>query len=325
MPKKIGIKREHPKLKTGLHPRNRHRERYDFKLLTGSCPELARFVSVNAYNDESIDFFVPEAVKMLNKALLMHYYDIGYWNIPPGYLCPPVPGRADYIHFMADLLGSCNYGNIPEGNHIFCLDIGVGANCIYPIIGSREYNWSFVGSDIDPVSIESASKIIKLNPRLNGKIEIRLQNNSKDIFRGIIQEDEYIDLTICNPPFHASFAESQSGTLRKLNNLNLKKVNHPTLNFGGQNGELWCEGGEERFVSEMIDQSRQLATVCFWFSTLISKESTLKSVYAALNKSEAFEVKTIPMMQGNKKSRIVAWTFLTPEQQKQWKMKRWKI
>ena len=320
---KIQDKREHPKIKPGLHPRNRHRERYDFSLLIAGFPELAPFVKVNAYSDETIDFFDPEAVKMLNKALLSHYYDIGYWDIPAGYLCPPIPGRADYIHHIADLLGSCNHGKIPTGNQVKCLDVGVGANCVYPIIGNKEYGWSFIGTDTDPVSIESARKIVDLNPSLNGMIELRLQTNSNDIFKGIIQNDELIDLTVCNPPFHVSLAAAKSGTLRKLNNLKSKRFIKPVLNFGGQNHELWCEGGEEQFVNEMILQSRQFATSCFWFSTLVSKESNLKGIKDALNKSEASEVKTIPMGQGNKISRIVAWTFLTKERQKEWTKSRW--
>jgi len=317
-------KKDHPKLKSGLHSRNRHRERYDFKLLIGSCPELAPYVSLNKYDDESIDFFNPEAVKMLNKALLKHYYTIDNWDFPQGYLCPPIPGRADYIHHIADLLGSKNKGEIPHGSSVKCLDTGVGANCVYPIIGFKEYGWSFIGSDIDPVSIECADNIIKSNPFLKRKIELRLQPNPKDIFMGIIQKNELFDLTICNPPFHASMAEAREGTLRKLSNLNQKKVNKPTLNFGGQNAELWCEGGEERFISVMIQQSRLFEASCFWFSTLVSRETNLKSIYEALRKVEALEVKTIPMGQGNKISRIVAWTFLNPEQQGKWMKERWK-
>lgn len=319
------LKRVHPKIKPGLHPRTRHRERYDFKQLTASYPELGQFVNVNVYDDESIDFFNPEAVKMLNKALLKHFYGIENWDIPPGYLCPPIPGRADYIHHIADLLGKSNHGKIPAGDQVKCLDIGVGANCIYPIIGNREYGWSFIGTDIDPVSIESARKIIDLNPVLKGKIELRLQYNPKDIFRGIIQKDKRFDLTICNPPFHASMAAAQSGTLRKLNHLNPGKISKPVLNFGGQNRELWCEGGEEQFIGDMIRQSKQFATSCFWFSTLISKESNLKSVYEVLKRAEAVDVKTIPMGQGNKISRIAAWTFLTTEQQKEWVKLNWHI
>lgn len=90
-------KREHPKEKYSLHPRNKHRERYDFKILADKSPDLTRFVKLNPYGDESIDFFIPEAVKMLNKSLLKQYYGIGNWDIPAGYLCPPIPGRADYI------------------------------------------------------------------------------------------------------------------------------------------------------------------------------------------------------------------------------------
>lgn len=316
-------KREHPKEKTRLHLRNKHRERYDFKQLIESCPELAQFVKLNIYDDKSIDFSNPEAVKMLNKALLKRYYDIDNWEIPDNYLCPPIPGRADYIHHIADLLGSNNYGKIPTGDKIKCLDIGVGANCVYPIIGNKEYGWSFVGAEIDPIAIESANNIIKSNPVLKGKIELRLQHQPNDIFFGIIKQDEFFDLSVCNPPFHASLAEAQSGTLRKLNNLNSNKITEPILNFGGQNNELWCKGGEERFVRDMIRQSKLFSTSCFWYSTSISKQTHLKSVYDALENAEAVEVKTIPMGQGNKSGRIVAWTFLSLAEQKEWVNTRW--
>lgn len=321
-PEMLQKKREHPKEKLSLHPRNKHRERYNFIELISSCPELAPFVRLNKYNDKSIDFSNAEAVMMLNKSLLKHYYGIDHWNIPSGYLCPPIPGRADYIHNIADLLGSFNHGIIPIGGQIKCLDIGVGANCIYPIIGIKEYGWSFVGSDIEPIAIKSASEIIEANEYLKGNVELRLQPNSTDIFRRIIHNERF-DLTICNPPFHASLEEAQSGTLRKLRNLNHKRITKPTFNFGGQNKELWCEGGEEKFVQKMIAQSKQFSFACFCFSTLISKESHLKSVYIALKNSGAVEIKTIPMCQGNKTSRIVVWTYLTHVQQKKWINTRW--
>lgn len=320
-------KKIHPKEKSELHPRNKHRERYDFKQLIASHQELAAFVKVNDYEDESIDFFNPDAVKTLNKALLKHYYGITTWDIPANYLCPPIPGRADYIHYVADLLRDSQptaTKKIPQGSVIKCLDIGIGANCVYPIIGSQEYGWSFIGADIDPIAIKSANRIIQANPALKEKIELREQSNSKNIFQGIIKKDECIDLSICNPPFHASLAEAQAGSLRKLKNLKQKKITKPVLNFGGQQNELWCEGGEERFVRDMIFQSRQFADSCFWFTTLISKQSHLKNVYATLEKVEAVEVKTIGMGQGNKVSRMVAWTFLTKQEQKEWIQKRWK-
>jgi len=318
------IKKEHQKVKSKLHPRNKNRERYDFNQLIASSPELMPFVKPNIYGDESVDFANPDAVKALNEALLIHHYGINNWEIPAGYLCPPIPGRADYIHHMADFLGKNNFGKIPKGSKIKCLDIGVGASCIYPIIGSHEYNWSFIGSDIDPVAIESSNKIIKSNPVLQGKVECKLQPNPKDFFIGIIQKDELIDLSICNPPFHASAKEAQAGSLRKIHNLNPGKTAAPVLNFGGQNHELWCDGGEEKFVHNMILQSKKFAASCFWFSTLISKVSNLKSIYNALEQVEVFAVETIAMGQGNKISRIVVWTFLTAEEQNKWKIARWK-
>lgn len=295
--------------KTELHPRNRHRERYDFELLTKSFPELKHFVIVNAYGDTSIDFFNATAVKMLNRALLKHYYNIAHWNIPDTYLIPPIPGRADYIHHVADLLAAGNKGIIPKGSSVKCLDIGTGANLIYPIIGVHEYGWSFTGTDIDPVAIDAAKAVIILNPELKGKVELRLQLNAEDIFSGIIHKGEQFDVIICNPPFHASAAEARQGSLRKLSNLKGRKINTPRLNFGGTNNELWCPGGEVKFIRNMITESRKFAGQCNWFTTLVAKQASLNSIYDALAKAQAKEVKTIAMAQGNKSSRIVAWRF----------------
>jgi len=318
------IKKEQPNEKSKLHPRNKNLERYDFKQLIEITSELAPYVKSNIYGDDSIDFSDSEAVKILNKALLLHNYGFGNWNIPEGYSCPSIPGRADYIHHIADFLCRNNYGKIPSGSRIKCLDIGVGASCIYPIIGNQEYGWSFIGSDIDPVAIESAKRIIETNPTLQGTIECKLQTNSKDYFYGIIRKDELIDLSICNPPIYASVREAEPGTRRKINLLDPDKSDDSILNLQSQNHELWCDGGEEKFVRNMILQSKKFASNCFCFSTLVSKESNLKSIYLALEQVEAFGVETIPMGQGNKISRIVLWTFLTTEEQNKWKNTRWK-
>ncbi len=321
-------KKEHPKEKARLHRRNKHRERYDLKLLSGTCPELAPYVKINQYGDESIDFFDPEAVRYLNTALLKHNYNIKNWSIPTDYLCPAVPGRADYIHYLADLLNSgyleTQNSPLPAGNKIKCLDIGTGANCIYPIIGNAEYGWEFVGTDIDPVALEAAKEIVRSNPNLEGKIELRLQSNPKNIFYDIIQKGEYYDLTICNPPFHVSAADAQDAAAKKIKNLKGKNAAKPVLNFGGQMNELWCKGGEARFITDMIIQSKQFPSSCFWYSTLVSKQENLEGIYLTLDKEKALEVKTIKMGTGNKISRIVAWTFLSKEQQKVWKQHKLK-
>ena len=317
-------KKEHPAEKLQLHPRNKHRRRYDFDELIAACAELKKFVAPNIWGDESIDFSNAEAVKTLNKSLLVHFYDVKNWDIPENYLCPPIPGRADYIHHIADLLADGNGGKVPTGKHIKCLDIGVGANLVYPIIGTKEYGWSFVGADVDPVSIKNANRIIEENPRLQNLVECRLQSNENEFFRGVVKSNEFIDLTICNPPFHASPAEAKAGTLRKLSNLKGKKITEATLNFGGQNRELWVAGGEAKFIDDLIRESAEFRHSCCWFSVNISKQSNLKNIYAALETVKAAEVKTIPMAQGNKISRVAAWTFLDEKQRKVWRDLRWK-
>lgn len=310
--------------KTRLHPRNKNRERYDLIALKNCTPELADFVKPNKYGVDSVDFSNPFAVKLLNKALLNHYYGIKNWEFPDENLCPPIPGRADYIHYMADLLSENNFGVIPADDKITCFDIGTGASCIYPIIGVAEYNWEFIGSDIDPKSIASAQQIVDSNSRLKGKIECRLQQNPINLFYGIIGKDEKIDLSVCNPPFHSSAEDAQKGSLRKVKNLSGVRTKKPTLNFAGISNELVCEGGEYKFIQNMIRESKKFSKNCFWFSTLVSKQSNLKGIYKSLEKVESFQIKTIPMGTGNKSTRIVAWTFLSKAEQNEWRESRWK-
>lgn len=313
--------------KDALHPRNPHRAPYDFPQLSKANPELAGFVQPNKFGNLSIDFANPAAVKALNRALLRQFYGIEFWDIPKGYLCPPIPGRADYIHYLADLLAESNGGTLPPGEEITVLDVGVGANCIYPIIGRRAYGWHFVGSDVDGLAVRAAQQIEAANPVLAGAIECRLQPVRSRIFDGLIQAGELFDLTMCNPPFHASAAEASAGAQRKVaglgTNLGTGRGPRAALNFGGQHNELWCEGGEAGFIRRMVQESSRRPRTCYWFTTLVSKKDTLPGVYRALKTAGATAVRTIDMAQGQKKSRLVAWTFLTPEQQETWRKTRW--
>lgn len=305
--------------KTTLHTRNPHRFRYDFEKLILSFPELKEFVFINEHNVESIEFANPDAVKALNKAILISDYDIKNWDIPKNYLCPPIPGRADYIHYIADLLAESNNGIIPEDENVVGLDIGIGANCIYPIIGNETYQWSFVGTDIDENAIQNCKKIISENPKLIEAISLQSQVEPRYIFKNIILPEDRFAFTICNPPFHASQEEATKASIRKVNTLENTRTKKPILNFGGQNAELWCEGGEFAFITQMIYESVKYPLQVFWFTTLVSKKDNLRSIYKTLNKVGAVEIKTIEMAQGQKTSRFVAWTFLSEKQQKDWK------
>ncbi|HAU4908059.1 TPA: 23S rRNA (adenine(1618)-N(6))-methyltransferase RlmF [Aeromonas hydrophila] len=306
----------HSDRKSGLHPRNRHQAPYDFDALCQRTPELQPFVFVNEHGTQTLDFADPAAVKALNKALLALHYGIAHWDLPAGYLCPPIPGRVDYLHRVADLLAE-SAGKVPTGKGVRVLDIGVGANCIYPLLGAREYGWRFVGSDIDPVSVKAATLLAKSNG-LGSQIECRLQGKAGDIFQGIVAPRERFALTLCNPPFHASLAEASKGTERKLRNLGKAATAKPVLNFGGQKAELWCEGGEVAFLASMITQSKAFASQCLWFSSLVSKKENLPAARQGLSRVGARQVRVLEMAQGNKISRVLAWSFQDEAASKQW-------
>lgn len=308
-------------IKKALHPRNVHINGYDFNALIKAFPRLNAFVRPTSFGGLSIDFADPEAVKTLNTALLKHHYGITFWDIPKGALCPPIPGRVDYLHYLADLLAEGDHHLVMD--RVSVLDIGTGANGIYPILGCQVYGWHFVASDINSISLANVQGIIAQNPALHGRLNLRLQGDECAIFKGVIQPQERFELTLCNPPFHASLADAAEGSLRKVRNLQLNRgrTAKPTakLNFGGQGAELWCQGGEQQFLATMIAESQAFADQCLWFTSLVSKKENLKPCYQALAKLAVDTVKTIEMQQGNKMTRILAWSFQSAAKRKIWR------
>lgn len=292
--------------KPGLHPRNRHRSRYDMKALCPSCPELQDFIVQTPAGEPSVNFADPLAVKTLNKALLAHFYGVTHWDIPDGFLCPPVPGRADYVHHLADLLADDNGGVVPKQATV--LDIGTGANLIYPLIGAHEYQWRFTGSEIGAEAFASAQAIINANPGLSRAVRLRRQKDAAAIFNGIIHKNEQYDATLCNPPFHDSAASARAGSERKRRNLG--QAEDGALNFGGQQQELWCEGGEVAFILRMIAESKGFGRQVKWFTTLVSRGDNLPPLYRALTDVGAVKVVKKEMAQGQKQSRFIAWSFM---------------
>ena len=291
-------------LKSKLHPRNRHNQGYDLAYLTSQVAALKPYIVLTPNGTESIDFSDEQAVKTLNQALLKAYYDVEFWDLPAGYLCPPIPGRVDYIHYLADLLAADNNGQIPTGKHVKVLDIGTGANLVYPLIGSHEYNWHFTGSDIDPVAVKLAKQLVQFNQR---KITIKQQKNPQQIFNGVINSKDLFHLTLCNPPFHTSAEEANKGSERKWKNLGKAPSN--ALNFGGQSNELWCEGGELTFISNMIKESAQFSEQVIWFTSLVSKKETLAALQTQLKQLPICDYKIVEMAQGQKVSRFIAWSY----------------
>ncbi len=306
---------------TTAHPRNRHQGRYDFARLIALHPALGQFMRPGAEGQPTLDFASPDAVRALNRALLQADYGISEWDIPQGYLCPPVPGRADYIHCLADLLATSHDGVIPAGAGLTGLDIGTGANLIYPLIGQIEYGWRFIGADIDDDALKNGRRILAANPYLTGLIELRRQPDPQAVFDNLFAPDERVDFTLCNPPFHASAEEARDASRRKWRNLRGSAAE--VLNFGGRHHELYCSDGESGFLSRMAEQSTRYTEQVFWFSSLVSKLENVAPLTARLHALGATDVRTVPMAQGHKRSRFVAWTYLDKKQRRAWRRARW--
>ena len=242
-----------------MHKNNKHKKGYNFKELIQAHSALEPFVFVNDYNsNETIDFANPEAVKALNVALLKSFYNIDYWKFPDAHLCPPIPGRVEYIHHLNDLLKPYKLKD-----NIRVLDVGIGATCIYPLLGHSEYNWSFVGTDIDPKSLANAQMIIDKNG-LSKVVELRLQTEKSLIFKGIIEPTDCFALSMCNPPFYRSEQEALEAAQRKMKGLGNAS---PIRNFSGTANELWFEGGEKAFlhnVAKMLHLTRKYKRYCLF-------------------------------------------------------------
>jgi 23S rRNA (adenine1618-N6)-methyltransferase len=299
--------KQKPKPKAGLHPRNRHAGRYDFPTLVKAEPELDRFLRPSPLGDPTVDFTNPLAVKALNRALLAAVYGIKGWDIPPGFLCPPIPGRADYLHHLADLL-TPEGGEIPRGPGVRILDLGTGANLVYPLVGHAEYGWSFLGSDITKEILEAGERILAANKGIGRTIVLRLQPDAKHLLQGLLRPGERYDACMCNPPFYGSQYEARGGTERKWRNLGREEQGH-AHNFGGQAGELWCPGGELAFIGRLITESQAFRTQVGWFTTLVAKAAHLGRLQHALRQIPGVEQRVLEMGQGQKQSRILAWRF----------------
>jgi 23S rRNA A1618 N6-methylase RlmF len=91
------------------------------------------------------------------------------------YVLPFPEGQIMYI-----ILQTCNRtkSEIPTGNSIKGLDIGTGANLVYPLIAHKSYGWKMLGTDINEDSLKNARHILDQNPDLSSSIQLKQQPDS---------------------------------------------------------------------------------------------------------------------------------------------------
>ena len=134
---------------------------------------------------------------------------------------------------------------------------------------------------------------------------MRQQFDEGNILEGIIEKGDSFSAVICNPPFYKSEKEARGANARKNRNLGTNTVR----NFSGNNNELWYPGGEKAFLHNYLYQSSLYKNSSLWFTSLVSKKETIESLQKSGVKLNVKTMKIIPMHQGNKVTRIIAWQF----------------
>ncbi|KAL4858898.1 U6 small nuclear RNA (adenine-(43)-N(6))-methyltransferase [Chlorella vulgaris] len=148
-----------------IHSRSKYAyQKPDFRALAARYPSMLPFL---ASKGGVYDFTDPAACRELTHVLLAEDFGIQWW-LPLGQLVPPVTNRVNYIHWLEDLLSLSK----PEGP-VTGLDIGCGANLIYPLLGAVLCGWSFVGADVTAAALRWAARNLGANPHLAQLIEVR--------------------------------------------------------------------------------------------------------------------------------------------------------
>ncbi|KAI7869094.1 uncharacterized protein EV154DRAFT_432044 [Mucor mucedo] len=266
-----------------MHPRSVFNKEPDFNRLAEKYESFEKFVKVGNNKRAYIDFKDPEA------------FDIDI-DFPLDSLCPAVPNRLNYILWLQDLIDD----TLTDAKDIIGIDIGVGASCIYPLLGcATDLNWRFLGTDIDLRSIDYAKENVKRN-HLEDRITIQHTADPSKIF---LLEDTVpvYTFSMCNPPFYSSQEELDEG----LDNKELE----PSAVCNGSNGEMITEGGEYGFISRMIEESLILQKRVIWYTSMMGLKRTIRPLVRLLKESGISNYVVTNFTQGNTTRWAIAWSF----------------
>lgn len=256
--------------------------RPDFAHLASLYAPLAPYVRLNS-SGAHVDFRDADATRTLTLALL--HVDFGLMlTLPAHQLCPTVPSRVAYLAWAHSLLGE-------HEDEVCALDIGVGASCIYPLLGWRMYGWRWLGSEVDAASLAYARANVAANAA-QGAITLRLAS-CEDRIAGVLREGESVALSVCNPPF--------------FDNGDAKAVN-PHTALAITRSEERTEGGEVSFVRAMIDESVRLGPRVRWCSSLLGRKASLKPLLAHLQRLGIANMRHTAFRLGRTTRWAIAWS-----------------
>ncbi|XP_075511289.1 uncharacterized protein LOC142547093 isoform X1 [Primulina tabacum] len=326
----------------GSHPRNKYSDNPpDFCSLASLYPSFQPYVFYSREGKPKIDWTDFNATRELTRVLLLHDHGLDWW-IPDGQLCPTVPNRSNYIHWIEDLLASNLVSGTRVDGRVNGFDIGTGANCIYPLLGASLLGWKFVGSDVTDVAIEWANRNVMNNPHITELIEIRRVECEDDIFdveelqtkkqhSGECDLNSHDEKALEIVPAPSSVVGKKKGycgshvllgVVKDGENFDFCMCNppffetmeeaglNPNTACGGTSEEMVCIGGERAFISHIIGDSVQLKHRFRWFTSMVGRKSNLSMLVAELWDNGVTVVKTTEFVQGKTSRWGLAWSFL---------------
>ncbi|KAK4445974.1 hypothetical protein QBC34DRAFT_450998 [Podospora aff. communis PSN243] len=275
-----------------------------FLNLYASEPNFRQLASQDAafaaiYRDDGkLDFNDPLAMMQLTKTLLKVDFGLKI-ELPDDRLCPPVPNRHNYILWLKRLLDTSSYE--PSGRKICGVDIGTGASCIYPLLGTAQRPWRFVATDIDPKSLDYARRNVRLNG-LEDRIQVLERERASPLIPLSDLPVESVDFVMMNPPFYSSEDEMLSSAQRK------ERPPHSACT--GAPVEMVCEGGEVAYIGRMMDESLVLRDRVQWYTAMVGKASSIETLVERLRKNNIDNFAVTEFVQGNKTRRwALGWSF----------------
>ncbi|KAF7431009.1 hypothetical protein PC9H_006724 [Pleurotus ostreatus] len=282
-----------------MHFRNPYKEPPDFAILAECYPKLRKYLIPGHDGHTTINFWNNDAQRALTEALMLRDFSIRL-TLPAERLCPPVPNRLNYILWLQDIV---RHSPATLDGTVRGLDVGTGASAIYPLLGCKlESKWTFIATDIDKTSYESALLNVARND-LQERIKVQLSDADAPLFKLLAVEDSstVFSFTMCNPPFYATAEEvSRSTEMKHL---------PPNAVCTGADVEMITDGGEARFVRLMVEESLQHPLRCRWYTSMLGKLSSLMEVVDDLKSNDVDNYAITEFTQGQTRRWAVGWSF----------------
>ncbi len=278
-----------------MHPRNPYRGKDpNHEELARQYPELKQYLRPAMRKGDRPALALttnPAAAIAYNGALLKRDFGI-QWTIPVGRLCPPIASRINYILWLQDLIKL----NRPTGGgveRVLGIDIGTGANVIYPLLGTAmDSKWNFIATDVDETALSLAKKNLDANPQLQERIKLTRVTSDARVQAALPPGDSSVDFCMCNPPFFESALDVRV---------------RPDGRTAGTRSELVCQGGELGFVSGIVRESATLRGKVRWYTSMFGKKASVKAILKLLRESGFTNIVTTEFLQGRTTRWGIAW------------------